>query len=125
MGLTVSVAERSCIAWCCTLRSNRGPEQCRSWAMKAIWNGTVIAESDDTVVVEGNHYFPADAVKKEYLLPSNTKTMCSWKGQASYHTLFVDGDANPDAAWYYPDPKEAAAEIKGRVAFWKGVNVTA
>jgi uncharacterized protein (DUF427 family) len=91
--------------------------------MKAIWNGTVVAESNDTVVVEGNHYFPADAVKKDVLLPSNTKTMCSWKGQASYHTLFVDGNANPDAVWYYPDPKEAAAQIKGRVAFWKGVQV--
>ena len=92
--------------------------------MKAIWNGTVVAESDDTVVVEGNHYFPAEAVKKEFLLSSNTKTMCSWKGQASYHTLFVDGDANPDAAWYYPAPKEAAANIKDRIAFWKGVKVT-
>jgi uncharacterized protein (DUF427 family) len=91
--------------------------------MKAIWKGTVVAESDDTVVVEGNHYFPAEAVKKEYLLPSNTKTMCSWKGQASYHTLFVNGDANPDAAWYYPQPKEAAARIQGRIAFWKGVQV--
>ncbi|WP_425256960.1 DUF427 domain-containing protein [Rubrivivax sp. RP6-9] len=92
--------------------------------MKAIWNGTVVAESDDTVVVEGNHYFPPEAVNKAYLLPSNTKTMCSWKGQASYHTLFVDGDANPDAAWFYPDPKDAAAQIKGRIAFWKGVRVT-
>ncbi len=91
--------------------------------MKAIWNGTVIAESDDTVVVEGNHYFPADSVKSQHLLPSNTKTMCSWKGQASYHTLFVNGDANPDAAWTYADPKDAAAEIKGRIAFWKGVQV--
>jgi uncharacterized protein (DUF427 family) len=91
--------------------------------MKAIWRGTVVAESDDTVVIEGNHYFPADAVKREYLLPSNTRTMCAWKGEARYHTLFVDGDANPDAAWYYPAPKEAAAEIKDRVAFWKGVQV--
>ena len=91
--------------------------------MKAIWNNTVIAQSDDTVVVEGNHYFPADSVHRQYLLPSNTKTMCSWKGQASYHTLFVDGDANPDAVWTYPDPKEAAANIKGRLAFWKGVQV--
>lgn len=91
--------------------------------MKAIWKGTVVAESSDTVVVEGNHYFPAEAVNKNYLLPSNTKTMCSWKGQASYHTLFVNGDANPDAAWFYPDPKDAAAEIKGRIAFWKGVQV--
>ena len=91
--------------------------------MKATWNGTVVAESDDTVVVEGNHYFPVDSIRADYLLPSNTKTMCSWKGQASYHTLFVDGNANPDAAWYYADPKEAAANIKGRVAFWKGVRV--
>lgn len=91
--------------------------------MKAIWKGTVVAESDDTVVIEGNHYFPADAVKSEYLLPSNTRTMCPWKGEARYHTLFVNGDANPDAAWYYAAPKEAAAEIKDRVAFWKGVQV--
>ncbi|HEY1393102.1 MAG TPA: DUF427 domain-containing protein [Methylibium sp.] len=91
--------------------------------MKAIWNDTVVAESDDTVVVEGNHYFPEGAVKREYLLPSNTKTMCSWKGQASYYNLFVDGDVNPDAVWYYPEPYEAAAQIKGRVAFWKGVKV--
>ena len=92
--------------------------------MKAVWKGTVVAQSDDTVVVEGNHYFPAEAVKKEYLLSSNTKTMCSWKGQASYHTLFVNGDANPDAVWFYPEPMAAAANIKGRVAFWKGVQVT-
>lgn len=91
--------------------------------MKAIWNGTVVAESDDTVVVEGNHYFPAAALQPRYVLPSNTKTMCSWKGQATYQTLLVDGDANPDAVWMYADPKEAAAEIKGRVAFWKGVQV--
>ncbi|MDP3225646.1 MAG: DUF427 domain-containing protein, partial [Rubrivivax sp.] len=79
--------------------------------------------SKDTVVVEGNHYFPAESLDKKFLLPSNTKTMCSWKGQASYHTLFVDGDANPDAVWTYLDPKEGAANIKGRVAFWKGVQV--
>lgn len=91
--------------------------------MKAVWNGVVVAESDDTVVVEGNHYFPASSLKAQYVLPSNTKTMCSWKGQASYQTLFVDGSANPDAVWTYADPKEAAAEIKGRVAFWKGVQV--
>ena len=91
--------------------------------MKAIWNGTVVADSNDTVVVEGNHYFPASAVDKKYLLASNTKTMCSWKGQASYYTLFVEGDANPDAVWFYPEPKEAAAEIVGRLAFWKGVRV--
>jgi uncharacterized protein (DUF427 family) len=92
--------------------------------MKAIWKGTVIAQSEDTVVVEGNHYFPAAAVDAKFLLSSNSKTMCSWKGQASYYTVFVNGDANPDAAWTYTDPKEAAAEIKGRIAFWKGVQVT-
>jgi uncharacterized protein (DUF427 family) len=91
--------------------------------MKAIWKGTVVAESNDTVVVEGNHYFPAEALRPEFTLPSNTKTMCSWKGQASYMSLFVNGDANPDAVWTYLDPKEAAAEIKGRIAFWKGVQV--
>jgi uncharacterized protein (DUF427 family) len=92
-------------------------------AMKAVWKGMVVAESNDTVVVEGNHYFPADSIKPEFLLPSNTRTMCSWKGQASYHTLFINGDANPDAVWYYPEPLPAAANIKGRVAFWKGVQV--
>ena len=92
--------------------------------MRATWKGQVLAESEDTVVVEGNHYFPAAAVTKEYLLPSNTRTMCPWKGEARYHTLFVDGDANPDAAWYYPSPKEAAAQIKDRIAFWKGVRVS-
>jgi len=93
--------------------------------MKAIWKGTVVAESDTTVVVEGNHYFPADSLKREFTLPSNTHTMCSWKGQASYLSLFVNGDANPDAVWFYPDPKEAAAEIRGHFAFWKGVQVAA
>ena len=93
--------------------------------MKAVWNGTVVAESDDTVVVEGNHYFPGDSLKREFTLPSNTHTMGSWKGEASYLTLLVNGDANPDAVWFYPEPKDAAAEIKGRVAFWKGVKVQA
>ena len=79
--------------------------------MKAIWRGTVIAESDDTVIVDGNHYFPPAAVNKKYLLPSNTKTMSPSKGEACYCTVFVDGDANPDAAWFYPAPKEAAAQI--------------
>jgi uncharacterized protein (DUF427 family) len=92
--------------------------------MKAIWNGTVVAESNDTVVVEGNHYFPAESLRKDCILPSNTKTMSSSKGEASYYTLFVNGDANPDAAWYYPEPKEAAGQIRGRVAFWKGVTIT-
>ena len=93
--------------------------------MKATWNGTVIAQSDDTVVVEGNHYFPADSVKSEYLRPSDTLSVCPWKGTASYHTLEVDGQRNPDAVWYYPQPKDAAQQIRDRVAFWKGVEVTA
>ncbi|MBN8488691.1 MAG: DUF427 domain-containing protein [Burkholderiales bacterium] len=91
--------------------------------MRAIWKNTVIAESDDTVLVEGNHYFPAAAVNPQYLLSSNTRTMCSWKGEARYMTVFVDGDALSDAAWTYPEPKEAAAEIRGRIAFWKDVKV--
>jgi len=91
--------------------------------MKAIWKGTVVAESNDTVLVEGNHYFPASSVNPNFLLPSNTRSMCAWKGEARYHTLFVNGDANPDAVWFYPEPSEAAAEIKGRLAFWKGVQV--
>ena len=92
--------------------------------MKAIWNGVVVAESDDTVVVEGNHYFPAAALRREFIQPSATHTTCPWKGVASYYTLTVAGKTNPDAAWYYPDPKPAAAEIAGRVAFWKGVSIT-
>jgi uncharacterized protein (DUF427 family) len=91
--------------------------------MRATWNGRIIAESDDTVVVEGNHYFPKDALKNQYLEPSDTRSTCPWKGEASYYTLQVDGSRNPDAAWYYPAPKKAAAEIKDRVAFWKGVVV--
>jgi uncharacterized protein (DUF427 family) len=92
--------------------------------MKAIWNGQVIAESDDTVLVEGNHYFPESAVRREVLLASNHRTSCPWKGQARYWSLLVNGDVNPEAAWYYPEPSEAAAQIKGRIAFWKGVQVT-
>lgn len=92
---------------------------------KAIWNGTVIAESDQTVVVEGNHYFPPDAVKMEYLKPSSTQTVCGWKGTASYYTIEVNGQSNPDAAWYYPTPKPDAKQIAGYVAFWKGVKVEA
>ncbi|MER3555408.1 MAG: hypothetical protein C4331_13985 [Meiothermus sp.] len=91
--------------------------------MKAIWNGQVIAESDDTVVIEGNHYFPAESVKKEFLEDSPTRTVCPWKGQASYYSLKVSGQTNRDAAWYYPEPKDAARQIKGRVAFWRGVKV--
>jgi uncharacterized protein (DUF427 family) len=89
----------------------------------ARWNGAVIAQSDDTVVVEGNHYFPADSVNEALFEASATHTTCPWKGVASYKSLVVDGKLNPDAAWYYPDPKSAAAEIKGRYAFWKGVTV--
>ena len=91
--------------------------------MKAIWNGAVIAESNATEVVEGNHYFPADTVKREYFKDSGTHTVCSWKGTASYYTLDVNGKQNPDAAWYYPEPKDAAKNITGYVAFWKGVEV--
>ena len=91
--------------------------------MKAIWNGTVLAESDRTEVVEGNHYFPPDAVQRTYLRDSATHTVCPWKGTASYYTVEVDGARNADAAWYYPQPKEAAKNIAGYVAFWKGVEV--
>lgn len=89
----------------------------------ARWNGAVIARSDDTVVVEGNHYFPADSLDSALLEDSDAHTTCPWKGEASYKTLVVDGQRNPNAAWYYPDPKPAAAEIKGRYAFWKGVTI--
>jgi uncharacterized protein (DUF427 family) len=92
---------------------------------KAIWNGTVIAESDDTVVVERNHYFPRDSVRPDLLKPSATTSFCPWKGTASYYSLEVDGKTNADAVWYYPEPKDAAKEIKDRMAFWKGVEVTA
>ncbi len=92
--------------------------------MKAEWNGKVIAESDDTVVIEGNHYFPEGSIKKEFFKVSGTQTNCPWKGIASYYSLDVDGQENKDAAWYYADPKPAAAPIKNRVAFWKGVKVT-
>lgn len=92
--------------------------------MKAVWNNTVIAESDDTVMVEGNHYFPESVLKREFITFSNHKTSCAWKGQANYYSLIVNGEMNTDAVWYYPDPKPEAAEIKGRVAFWKGVTVS-
>lgn len=91
--------------------------------MKAIWNGAVVADSDDTVVVEGNHYFPAASVRRELLLPSDTQTLCGWKGVAHYYSLQVDGRVNRDAVWYYPDPKPAAAQVRDRVAFWKGVRI--
>ena len=92
--------------------------------MKAIWKGQVIAESDRTVVVEGNHYFPKEAVKAEFLRDSPTHTTCPWKGVASYYSLEVDGETNRDAAWYYPQTKDAAKHIEGYVAFWKGVKVS-
>lgn len=92
--------------------------------MKAIWNGVVIAESDKTSNVEGNHYFPADTIKEEFFKKSDTHTVCPWKGTASYYTLEVDGKQNQDAAWFYPETKDAAKHIKGYVAFWKGVEVT-
>ncbi|HYC01474.1 MAG TPA: DUF427 domain-containing protein [Candidatus Limnocylindrales bacterium] len=91
--------------------------------MKAIWNGEVVAESDDTVVVEGNHYFPESSLRRDLIVGSATTSVCSWKGTASYYTLKVAGRENADAVWYYADPKPAAAQIKGRVAFWKGVQV--
>ena len=90
---------------------------------RACWNGTVIAESDCCVVVEGNQYFPADAVKREFLRQSGTHTVCSWKGTASYYDVVVNDEVNKDAAWYYPEPKAEAANIKGYIAFWKGVKV--
>ena len=93
--------------------------------MKAIWNGVVVAESDDTVVVEGNHYFPAESVREDLLRSSDTRTVCPWKGTASYRGIEVDGALNADAAWYYAEPKDAAREITGRYAFWRGVEVTA
>jgi uncharacterized protein (DUF427 family) len=91
--------------------------------VQAIWNGAVLAQSDRCEVVEGNYYFPPDSIKTEYFQPSNTHTICFWKGQASYYTIAVDGQENKDAAWYYPDPKEKAQNIKGYIAFWKGVKV--
>ena len=93
--------------------------------MKATWNGTVIAQSDDTVVVDGNHYFPASSIESQYFIASTKTSVCPWKGTASYYSVQVDGRINADAAWYYPAPKDAAKEIQDRVAFWKGVEVSA
>ena len=92
--------------------------------MKAIWNETVLAESDDTILVEGNHYFPAGSIEKQYFQPSETHSVCGWKGTASYYDVVVNGYTNKDAAWYYPDCKPDAKNIEGYVAFWKGVKVT-
>lgn len=91
--------------------------------MQAVWNGVVIAESDDTVVVENNHYFPRSSVKSEFLTPSETTSYCGWKGDCNYYNLQVNGQENPDAVWYYADPYEKAQAIRDRVAFWKGVTV--
>jgi len=91
--------------------------------MKATWNNRTVAESDKTIVIEVNHYFPPDAITKDYFQPSDTHTICPWKGEASYYNVVVDGQVNKDAAWYYPQPKDAAAEIKDYVAFWRGVRV--
>jgi uncharacterized protein (DUF427 family) len=91
--------------------------------MKAIWNGEVIAESEETIQIEGNHYFPEDNVDGKFLKESQTHTFCHWKGTASYYNLDVNGEENKDAAWYYPDPFEAARKIKGYIAFWKGVEI--
>jgi uncharacterized protein (DUF427 family) len=91
--------------------------------MKAIWNGATIADSDHTVVVEGNHYFPPESVNAKYLVDADAHSTCPWKGQASYKTIEVDGQTNPQAAWYYPAPKQAAVEITDHVAFWRGVQI--
>ena len=90
---------------------------------KATWKGAVLAESDQTEIVEGNHYFPPDAIKREHFRESSHTSICSWKGTAHYYDVVVDGDVNPNAAWYYPDPKPEAKNIAGRIAFWKGVEV--
>ena len=92
---------------------------------RATWEGAILAQSDETVIVEGNHYFPADSLRMEHFKPSEKTTNCFWKGTASYYNIEVNGRVNPDAAWYYPETLEAASEIKGRVAFWRGVTVKA
>ncbi len=92
--------------------------------MKAIWNETIIAESNDTKVIEGNHYFPPQSIKSEYFKESTTHSTCPWKGQANYYTLEIKGETNTDAAWYYPSTKDMAKPIEGYIAFWKGVDVT-
>ena len=91
--------------------------------MKAIWNGKVLADSDDTVVVDGNHYFPADSLERSCFRESATSSHCPWKGDASYYTVVVEGEENRDAAWYYETPLEAARQIENRVAFWRGVQI--
>ncbi len=91
--------------------------------IRAVWNGAVLAEAESTVQLEGNHYFPLEAVRREFLSDSTTPTVCPWKGTAHYYTVTVDGQANPDACWYYPNPSQRAQQISGHVAFWKGVRV--
>ena len=91
--------------------------------VQAVWNGEVVADSDQTVIVEGNHYFPRESVRQEVLRDSSTQTRCPWKGLASYYSLEVDGETNPDAAWYYPEPMDAAKSIQDHIAFWKGVEI--
>jgi len=104
-------------------RNARRPDGVTGPMVRAMWNGEVIAESDDTVVVEGNHYFPPEAVDRRYLRESTTESRCPWKGTASYYSVVVAGEENHDAAWYYPEPSPAAREIAGRIAFWRGVTV--
>lgn len=106
-----------------TVRRAIGADSTSPRRMRAVWSGAVIAESDETVVVEGNHYFPAASVDQRYLRPSTNHTVCSWKGVASYHDVVVGDQVNRDAAWYYAEPKPAASEIKDRIAFWHGVKV--
>jgi uncharacterized protein (DUF427 family) len=105
---------------------NRGidPVVAASMTVQAQWNGVVLAESDETVIVEGNHYFPHDSVDWSHFSATDTHTICPWKGEASYYDVVANGETNGDAAWYYPAPKEAAQEIKDHLAFWKGVTVT-
>jgi uncharacterized protein (DUF427 family) len=93
--------------------------------MKAIWNGATLAESDETITIEGNHYFPEDSINKEFFQPSETHTVCGWKGTASYYNVVAGSETNRDAAWFYPDPKAEAKEIASHVAFWKGVEIVA
>ena len=92
--------------------------------MKAQWRNVTLAESTDTIVIEGNHYFPPESVNRHYLQETTTQSICPWKGSAHYYDIVVDGDTNKDAAWYYPEPKDAAKNIKDYVAFWKGVEIT-
>ncbi|MGZ0016813.1 DUF427 domain-containing protein [Yeosuana sp. AK3] len=91
--------------------------------MKAIWNNQIIAESNETIIIENNHYFPSDSIKAEFFVESDTHSTCPWKGEASYKSIKINGEINKDAAWYYPNPKDAAKEIKGYFAFWKGVKI--